>query len=309
MLLKTYSIILFCLIPGLLTGCRLPGVLHVSRLDIGRSRDLMLEAASAQERNDLETAETKLAKAVKINENDGDIRSKYAEVLWQHGKKQEAVEQLLIAVKKFPNDARLFLLLSEQCYEIGNIEMSQVYAGEAIKKSTQENKSMIHRAWTILARIQYRQGHYKNSLASYHKALMFSPQNPELLSELAALYESMNHPDRALVSWQKASHLYQLSQPDSEPEQIFLGQGNAYMAMGRYHEAAEQFLAAQQRWPNDTRIYCRLAQAKLALGEIAEARQLTEQAMALAPQDRQILDLKNRVELAQLAQTQNPPVR
>lgn len=280
----------------LMTGCNLSAPFRMSIKERVRSRDLMQEAASAMERNEWEIAEEKLLKAVKINDKDPDLRGKYAEVLWHRGKKQEAIEQLLEAVKISPNDAKLYIQLADLCFQIEDYDSSFRCANDAIKRATEEHRHIVPQAWMILGRIYWQQGNSKKALAHYHKAISLAPKNAELVAELAKLYESMNQPDRSLLTWQKAAQFYQ---PNEEPSQIVTGRGNAYMAMRRYHEAVEQYTIAQQRWPNDVGGYYRLAQAHLALGNLDNAKVITEQAIAIAPSDQQLIDLKNRVHLAQ----------
>jgi len=299
------SIVTFglCGVFGLLLGCSLPSSLRVPMGDLVKSRDLSQAAASDIEHADWVAAEEKLAKAVKVNDKDSDIKSKYAEVLWRRGKKQEAIEQLLSAVKISPNDAKLYLLLAEQCYAIDDFDAASDCANNAIRKVTSENRHIIHKAWFILARVHWQQGELTEALADYHKALSLDPKNPEILMELASLYEAMNKPDRALTAWQGVARLYP---PDQEPEQVVLGRGNAYLALSRHQEAMEQFMIAKNRWPHDVQVYCRLAQAKLMIGDMTGAQAFADQAVALSPRDQNCLALKNNIELAQ---RQKAPLR
>ena len=291
------SLVFFCLLLCVSAmGCNFSAPFRMSIKETVRSRDLMQEAALAMEHNEWVIAEEKLFRAVKINAKDADLRSKYAEVLWQRGKKQEAVEQLLEAVKISPNDANLSMQLADLCFQIGDYESSFRCANDAIKLATEEHRHTIHKAWAILGRIERQNNNTQKALAHYHKAISLAPKNAELITELAKLYEEMRQPERALLTWQKASLFYQ---PDEEPIQIVTGRGNAYMAMQRYHEAVEQYTIAQQRWPHDVGGYYRLAQAHIALGNLDNANAITEQAIAIAPSDRQLIDLQNRVRLAQ----------
>jgi len=114
--------IVFCLFGLLLTaaiGCQINrSFTSMSPSQMLGSKQSRLGIA-ALERGNLSEAEKHLEDAVKLNKNDVDHRRHYAEVLWQQGKQQEALQQLNEAVKRGgQNSASLHIALAEKYLEI-----------------------------------------------------------------------------------------------------------------------------------------------------------------------------------------------
>jgi len=277
------------------TGCILPQ-LNKAKVDAAKSRKLQQEGATFYEQGDWENAEKKLSEAVKINEKDMEIRGNYAESLWQMGKKQQAIAQLTEAVRVSQGkDVKIMLSLAEKCYDMGDYDTAFDCAEQTIFLASVENKSIIDQAWVIRARVNWRRGHLQQALNDYHKAISLNAKDPVILSELASLQETLGMPDRALVTWQSVSRLYP---PDQEPQQVVFGRGNAYMAMQLYHEANDQFVLANKRWPQNVETYCRLTEAKLACGQIQDAAQVAKLAIEIAPDNQDCLAVQKNVEIA-----------
>ena len=288
-------------------GCRLIPLRSPKTDKDTESRKLMQQGMMLQERGDYDQAEIHLAGAVALNAKDADIRRSYAELLWQMSKKQESVDQLTQALSLAGKpDTRIMLSLAEKCYELGHYETAVECAEKAIDgadakwTATEENKSLLSRAWVIRARVHWRKNELQPALDDYYKAISLCPKNKDLLSELATLQMAMNRPEQALATWHSVGKLYQQA---PEPQHVVFGRGDAYMAMKQYHLACDQFTLANQRWPEDINSYCRLAEAQLACGRTREAAMIAQRAIEIAPQNPACLAMHKQVQVA-LAQPQ-----
>jgi tetratricopeptide (TPR) repeat protein len=291
-------------------GCKLIPM-RAPKTDIDtESRKLWQQGIMLQERGYYQQAEIDLAEAVGLNAQDAEIRRSYAELLWQMSKKQESVDQLAQALTLAGKpDTRILLSLAEKCYELGHYETALECAEKAIDSAdpkwsaTEENRTLLSRAWVIRARVHWRNNALQPALNDYHKAISFCPKNQELLSELATLQMVMKKPEQALATWHSVSRLWP---PDQEPQHVVFGRGDAYMAMQQYHLACNQFELANRRWPEDLNTYTRLAEAQLASGRTREAMVVAQRALELAPQNAACLAIREQV---QMALTQQQPLR
>ena len=287
---------------AVLPGCRLIP-LRSPKTDRGTEiRKLLQQGAMLQESEDFEQAEICLADAVALNPKDAESRRSYAELLWQMSKKQESIDQLSQALTLAgKSDTRIMLSLSEKCYELGHFETAVECAEKAIESAdakwaaTEENRSLISRAWVIRARVHWRNNELQPALDDYYKAISLCPKKQDLLSELATLQMVMMRPEQALATWHSVSKLWPL---DQEPQHVVFGRGDAYMAMRQYHLACDQFAQANRRWPEDVNTYCRLAEAQLACGRAKDAAVVAQRAIEIAPQNPACLAMREQVRVA-----------
>ena len=291
-----------------LPGCKIFDPRTKNPDAVTESRNLRQEGILALERGDCSNAEQCLAQAVLLNEKDSEIRRSYSEALWRNGKKQEAIEQLSEAMKLAgKSDTKILLSLSEKSYDLAYYDAAIDFAEKAIDSadakwaSTNENRQLISRAWVIRARVHWRNNELEPALKDYHKAISLCPKDQGLLSELATLQTSMGQPERALATWHSVSRIWPL---DQEPQHVVFGRGEAYMAMRQYHLACDQFDLANQRWPEDIKTYCRLAEAQLACGRVQEAAVIARKAVEIEPNNQMCLAVRQQV---QIAMTQHQP--
>ena len=287
---------------AVLPGCRLIPLRSPKTDNDTEIRKLLRQSAMLQESGDYVQAEICLTEAVALNAKDAESRRSYAELLWQMSKKQESVDQLSQALTLTGKpDTRILLSLSEKCYDLGHYETAVECAEKAIDCAegkwivTEENRSLLSRAWVIRARVRWRNNELQPALDDYYKAISLCPKNQELLSELATLQMTMKRPEQALATWHSVSKLWPL---DQEPQHVVFGRGNAYMAMQQYHLACDQFEMANRRWPEDINTYCRLAEAQLACGRAKEALVVAKRAIEIAPQNPTCLAMHEQVRVA-----------
>jgi len=211
----------------------------------------------AMEHGNLAEAEKRLEEAVRYNRNDINHRRHYAEVLWQLGKHQEALLQLDEALKRGgQNNATLHISLAEKYLEIREhktdaLARAYYHADEAVRLDPQD-----YRSWALRGRAKRFQasrqaGYVEHTMAMLHqaredylRAVSLSPNNRELLAELAAVQMNCGQPEQALATWLALQNLYT---PGSEPDAVLIGKTETLTILRRFDEAESNLMAIRQR--------------------------------------------------------------
>ena len=243
----------FCLFGVLLVaavGCRLNQSFAPIALGISSERSRL--GIAALERGDLTEAEKRLEDAVKLNKNDINHRRYYAEALWQQGKHQEALQQLDEAVKRGgQNSDSLHISLAEKHLTLHEYTTAYQYADEAVRLKPQDS-----RCWTLRGRAKRLQAIHQpvsteHAAAMFHqaredylRAVSLSPNDRELLTELAASQMDCGQPEQALATWQTIQSLYS---QDDEPAEVLIGKTETLLVLGRFDEVAMNLNVIRQR--------------------------------------------------------------
>ena len=207
---------------------------------------------AALERGDLTEAEKRLEDAIKYNKNDINHRRYYAEVLWQQGKHQESLQQLSEAVQRGgQSDASLHLSLAAKCLAIRDYTSAYRYADEAVRLDSRDAQSWALRGRTMRLQAIQMAGHaeevskmFHQSREDYLRAVSLSPNDRELLAELAAVQMDCGQPERAWATWLSLQNMYPQG---GEPAEVLLGKTETLMALQRFDEVQSNLLALQQR--------------------------------------------------------------
>lgn len=228
---------------------------------------------AALERKDYEEAEKRLGEAVRLNKKDIDHRRNYAEALWKRDKHKEALEQLDEAVKRGGNeDASLHVSLAEKNLFLNQLTTAFHHADQAIRLNPNDYKS-----WELRGRVGWRlaleQSDWKReryvaaieqAKSDYYRALALSPDNRDILPELATVQMHCGQPEHALATWQKLQIGYQSG---AEPIDLLRGKAEALVALQRFEEALSCLQEARKQEPNqeelDRRIMEVLAMTKI----------------------------------------------
>jgi len=241
-----------CVFLVLAVGCQLnrsfapisPGQIYSSNQ--GR------QGIAALEQGNLAEAEKRLEDAVRYNRNDINHRRHYAEVLWQLGKHQEALHQLDEALKRGgQNNTSLHISLAEKYLEIREFTTAHRHADEAVRLDSQD-----YRGWALRGRAKRLQanrqaGYVEHTMAMLHqsredylRAVSLSPNNRELLAELATLQMSCGQPEQALATWLTLQSLYPQG---GEPDEVLIGKTETLTVLRRFDEAESNLITIRQR--------------------------------------------------------------
>ena len=215
------------------------------------------QGIEALEQGNLTEAEKQLGDAVRYNKNDINHRRHYAEALWQQGKHSEALQQLDEALSRGgQNNASLHISLAEKYLEIrehttDSLEKAYHHADEAVRLNSQDSQSWALRGRAKRLQANQQAGYVEHSLAMLHqaredylRAVSLSPNNRELLTELAVVQMSCRQPEQALATWLTLQSLYPQG---SEPNEVLIGKTETLMVLRRFDEAESNFLAIRQR--------------------------------------------------------------
>jgi len=277
-----------------LTGCRLPGMEGPVSRSLATSRQLCQQGVSAMEHQQWQRAEQLLQQAVRTCSADPDARRNYAEVLWNRGAQQEAVNHLEEAARLVPGDPTVEVRLAEMRLAMNQPDLAIRHSQRALELAPR-----LPAAWAMRGRILRANGQLREALAAYHRALGYGPSDRSIPLEIAELYGQLGEPQRALVTLQNLAETYS---PGEEPQRVLYLEGLAYKALNRYEEAIESFAGANARLAPSLEALRQLAECQLALGRPQEAAAAAREALALDPQDQVSRDLLGRIEVAQRPQ-------
>lgn len=133
-------------------------------------------------------------------------------------------------------------------------------------------------AWGNLGVTQRRLGDVSAAFAAYERALALEPDNPTVLTNVAAIYRSLGkdmEADRALT----AGSLSRAS------PHVLIVRGDLELARGRPDVALQLYNRARRANPELVEAWVAKAKAQLALGKRSAARRSLVRAITLSPQD------------------------
>ncbi|MHB8901731.1 MAG: tetratricopeptide repeat protein [Thermoguttaceae bacterium] len=280
MTIRRHDCLELLLVTGILiagqTGCLWKREAAVSPKTIV-SRQLCRQAVAAMERAQWDDAEPLLSKAVEVCPESPDARSKYADLLWRRNQHAEAVREMAEAVRLSPDDALLHVAYGEMLLGVGNLALAAKEADLALDMQPQ-----LAGAWALRGRLMRRSGKLREALSDLHRAEGLAPGNLSYQAEIADLYLGLHEPDLALATLQSLSSAGFV---EEERVAVLTLKGRAYSAMGRYEDAADNYLLASSRGGADSQTLFLLAQAQLQAGHTHEAVAAARQSLALDPEN------------------------
>ena len=241
-----------CVLLALTIGCQLNrsfAPISPSQI-IGSERGR--KGIAALEQGNLSEAEKHLDDAVKYSKNDINYRRHYAEVLWQQGKYQEALQQLDEAIKRGgQNNVSLRISLAEKYLVIQEYTTAYHHADEAVRLDSQDYQS-----WALRGKARHLQALHVTGQAEhaatllhqaredYLRAISLFPNNRALLAELAVVQMGCGQPEQALATWLTLQNLYPQG---SEPDGVLMGKTETLMVLRRFDEAETNLAAIRRR--------------------------------------------------------------
>ncbi len=265
-----------------------------------KSLPLSREGIVAFERGDLALAEENLRQAVELNDSDVETCRYYAETLWRLGKRDEAIAVLETAAEKRATidvEESLYRSLGEKALERNRPEDAARWANKIVDLTP---KSAV--GWELRGKAARRLGRPKEALEDFQRAARFAADDRALLREIATIQNEIGDFDAGLATWQ---YLEQLYPTNREPAEVFAGQGEAYCGLGLAVEAEESFAIAAATAPDVVEYRRRLAETRLARGEIDGALAALGEASARDPNDPAIRELWARaLQMRQTASVQ-----
>jgi tetratricopeptide (TPR) repeat protein len=271
-------------------GCRLPGFRGPVPASLEASRQATQRGIEAMERGQAKEAEAKLYEAVKACPTNPEARRYYAETLNHRGARAEAIAQLEEAARLSPDSAEVRLRLAELYFAVGRAEAAASSAEQAIALNPR-----LPGPWAVRGRVMVSTGDLPQALADFQRALGYSPDDRQILLDVAEVYRQMDRPQRALETLQQLAETYS---PGEEPQNVLYLQGLACLALERHDDAIESLSAAAVRGKSSPEILFRLADAQNRAKRPADATVTLQQALALDPRHQPSRELLTRIEVA-----------
>jgi tetratricopeptide (TPR) repeat protein len=292
-----------CLWPT--AGCHWVGLRDPVPASLTASRTLSKQGNELLEQKQPEKAEAKLAEAVKTCPTDCDARRYYAEALWLHNARPEAVAQLEEACRLSP-DSDFRVRLAEMYLEMGNLEKAGQNADQALGQNVK-----LAAAWRVRGQVLRCMGdrllaagnrdqarlYYSLALTDLHRAAGYDPSDRQVIDETAAVYRCLGQPQRALESMQSLLDTY----PSGEdpPQQVLYWTGLDYMALLRYDDAVTSLTKAVSRDRPTPDILYSLGEAQYRSGRGIDAIAALQHALAIDPRHAPSRQLLAEIQVAQ----------
>ncbi|MFM9057567.1 MAG: tetratricopeptide repeat protein [Planctomycetaceae bacterium] len=212
------------------SGCRLVNRGGAVAPELADARRLCNEGLSAADRDDLGRAEALLARAVKRCPGDVDARRHYADVLWRHGDRTEAIGQIAAALELSPADAGLCIEAGRMYLDLGLLNDAERLAAEAVRLAPRTAG-----AWRLHGQVAMARGQFEAAVADLHRALAIDGDDGEALADTARAYLALGRPRRVLAT---LAVLDEGHPADGLPGDLLALEARAEEALGRPTEAA-----------------------------------------------------------------------
>lgn len=222
--------------------------------EVATCRELSRQGAAAVEAHQWNEAEVLLRKAIEVSPTDAASRYQLAELLWQHGTKDEALLQIETAIRLDSLDATMTVRSGEMLLEMGDADRALERADQALGFD-----SRLASAWALRGRVYAELDEPKRALADLQRALQFSPGTTHVLLDMATLYREQGQHQRCLTTLQ---HLLDSCSPGEEPSVALLLEGQTLADLGRWDDARIRFLTIREQMPLDADQLYSLAQAE-----------------------------------------------
>lgn len=265
---------------------------HVENRQSIAARKLSREGLEAMHLSQWEDAEESFKSALALNLADDRAHAGLAEVLWQRGEQEKAIEHMEQAVRLSGAEPQLTVRMGRMYYDTGRIEDAQKKAEEALVGGGRD----LADAWALNGDVMAARGSDDRALACYHQALVLQSDFPAVQVAIADLYLRHGRYDRSLATLDR---LRDNVAPSDCPAKVHLLRGVAMMHLGRPREAADLFRAVCQNLPDDPNILMRLAEAEYEAGDIAASRQALGRVFQLDPSNQEGLALVAQIESQQ----------
>lgn len=159
------------------------------------ARQNSLRGTEKLQQHKLQEAEFLFTEALRRSSADERAQAGMAEVLWQRGEHQPALEHMTKAVTTSGGNPDTLVRLGEMSLQLGMLDEALAAAESAL-----ENQRKHAGAWALRGRVLQQRSQFEEALTSYHRALSDQPKLPEVQIALAEIYRELGRPQRALAT-------------------------------------------------------------------------------------------------------------
>lgn len=255
------------------SGCAILGRRNHSAAEVTAARELSRQGVAALEAGQAQQAEELLKKSLAAAPDDASARRYMAETLWRRGAGDDAIAQIIEAVRLDPTNATLAVRAGEMYLAAGRREAAEASAERAIRLDP-----TLSGAWALRGRCFEKMNLPDRALSDLERAVELAPDRSDLLLEVATMYRRRGQNTRCLTA---TYHLLDSYPSGEEPQSVLVMQGQTLMDLERPQQATEAFLAAIPHGPPSADLYFYLAQSYSATGRVKEASAAAQQALAI----------------------------
>ena len=280
-----------------LIGCA--GLSRQSKDDVVAARQIASQGMESMRSGNWDHAESQFQEAVDTCDADERVRSLYAECLWRRGAQTEAISQMSAAVKLSNRDPALMVRLGEMSLARGETHRAGNLAAQAIGTG-----QPLAAAYRLEGDVLRQEGHWREALASYHRALSLQEAYPEVQMAVAEVYYQHGRYQRCLATLQSLSSSYASGQ---QPPDLLYLEGLACKSLGRHNLAALRLAGAERQGLQTPTLLYHLAESYYLAGNPIEAQQFVQQALQLQPNHAQAQQLASRIAVSQQRMARRNP--
>jgi len=238
---------------------------------------------------DLKAAKKHYARAVHINPKYADAHYNLALVLQHLGEIAEAEQHFLTTIQLQPKHTNALYRLAFLLQTRNDLGQAARYYQKALRIDPKDAGSH-HNLGAILV----SKKKYAAAIAHFKKALLLQPDNLEALNNLGSIYLLQKNPTLAL------KYFFILAQKTHDYNAYF-NLGVIYMDLGRIDDAIIYLTEALKIKPGDFAAYSNLGSIFLRREDYVNAQACYEKALALKPDNQEIIYL-----LAAITEQQEP---
>ncbi|MCE0498618.1 MAG: tetratricopeptide repeat protein [Methylacidiphilales bacterium] len=193
-------------------------------------------------------------------------------VLQEHGRNSEAMEQYRLALRYSPINSGPHVNMALFLFQSGRTPEAMAEYAKALEINPKE--AMIH---YDLGNALTQLGREAQAIVQYQTAIKLDPDGPEAHYNLGNAFIQTGHVPEAVQEYEAELRL----NPDHGNAHANLG--NALLQLGRVEEALREYVEALRINPNDADVHTNMGVALMQLGRLPEARTQFEAALLLDP--------------------------
>ena len=254
------------------------------------ARQLSQQGVDARQDGDWTLAEERFRSAIKYCPEDHTARVHFAECLWRRGAADDATKELTKAIElSGGSDVDSIARLGEMLNQMGNKDSAAKLVAHALNVNPKNAQ-----AWKLHASLLHDEGKLDESLAGYHRALVYAPGDAEVLASTAEIYYEANRPHRAVAVLER---VFSETEMELAPTRLLHLHGLALAQLERNHEAVHSLLLARNSMGQPSaELLADLAETQIANGQVADATATIDQAFRIA-------SAEDRIRLQELSST------
>lgn len=279
---------LCCALSPFLVGCRSLGTNRQTR-GLVNARQLSLRGAGLLEQQNFSQAGPLFSEALRHSPYDERAHWGNAQVLWEEGEEEKAIQHMAKAAELSGRDPDLVVRLGEMYLQSGHVAEAEAQAERAIEISHQHAA-----AWALQGKVLRHRQQYDEAMIKYQRSLDFDPENPDTRIAVAEIHQLQGNPQRALAT---LDYLADCQPTEDIPARAWMLRGQAYAMLGEQMDSAHCLqMATDSALDCDCPLLLDLAQIQAKMGDVPRARECLGRALRTNPANQRALALQAQLD-------------